>query len=76
MLPKSEYRESQEVLLRIHDKLDECTRADTGTVTFSLGAVTYNSPKHSIDEIIQTTDRIMYKVKSSGKNSIIHEIIK
>lgn len=41
----------------------------------SLGAVTYLSALHPVEEMIGATDRIMYKVKNAGKNSITHESV-
>ena len=44
-------------------------------ITFSVGVVTYIETKENIDDVIGLADRIMYKVKNAGKNSMSHEVV-
>lgn len=46
------------------------TFADRYSVTVSIGAATYNIPPASVDALVDVADRLMYLVKSSGKNAI------
>jgi len=42
--------------------------------TFSMGVVTFDSPPETADDVILMTDRLMYKVKGSGKNCIEYSV--
>jgi len=42
------------------------------SVTFSVGAVTYRNLPSTVDEIIKKADALMYDVKKSGKDSMLH----
>jgi PleD family two-component response regulator len=42
-------------------------------VTFSIGAVTFIKPPNCVEEMIQKADRLMYLVKTNGKNKIKHK---
>ncbi len=75
MLPEAGYDESREIILRIHDNLIEQMKKNNWGVTFSIGAITYRSCINSIDAMIKETDTIMYNVKSSGKNNVIHKMV-
>jgi len=44
-------------------------------VSMSIGAVTFFPVRQTVEEAIATTDRVMYAVKQSGKNSLRHEIV-
>ncbi|HAX68783.1 MAG TPA: GGDEF domain-containing protein, partial [Anaerolineae bacterium] len=39
-------------------------------ITFSVGVLTMNAPKISVDKILSTADKMMYSVKNNGKNDI------
>ena len=43
------------------------------SVTFSVGAVTFLRSPESVEEIIESADKIMYSVKQSGKNRLRQE---
>lgn len=51
--------------------------AENGRIktTFSIGIATFNSFECGIDDIVSISDKIMYSVKKSGKNSVDHRII-
>lgn len=42
------------------------------TVTFSAGAVTFLSAPGSMDDVIETCDRLMYEAKRRGKDRCLH----
>jgi len=42
-------------------------------ISFSIGVVSFDSPPSDLDEAIRVADALMYRVKASGKNSIIFE---
>jgi len=39
-------------------------------VTFSMGAVVFNQPPASVEELLRSTDALMYEVKRKGKNAV------
>jgi len=44
------------------------------SVTFSIGAITFNNPPKSVAEIIEIADNLMYLAKKKGKNLLQHEL--
>lgn len=46
------------------------TFADRYPVTVSVGAVAYRLPPPSVDSLLEQADRLMYQVKSAGKNAV------
>lgn len=73
MLMNSDYENSRRSLDRIAKHLGDQMAANAWPITFSIGAVTYDSPPQELDPIIKEVDQLMYAVKNSGKNAIRHE---
>ncbi len=73
MLMNSDYENSLRSLDRIAKHLGDQMAANAWPITFSIGAVTYDSPPQELDPIIKEVDQLMYAVKNSGKNAIRHE---
>ena len=48
--------------------------ANGWAVTISIGALTYLSPPKDAKVMISEADALMYEVKRTGKNNIIHQI--
>jgi diguanylate cyclase (GGDEF)-like protein len=44
-------------------------------VTFSIGVVTCEDPPASVQQLIARADQLMYEVKRSGKNNIVHAML-
>lgn len=59
------YNKLEKLILKIMDN-------NNWPVTMSSGIVTYLDKPDSVDEMIAEADKIMYKVKHSGKNKLIH----
>ncbi|ALP53423.1 hypothetical protein Tel_09825 [Candidatus Tenderia electrophaga] len=43
-------------------------------VTFSIGAVSFIRPMHSARDMIKAVDDLMYQIKKSGKNNLMHRV--
>ena len=43
-------------------------------VTFSIGLAIFTNVPESEDDIISFADKLMYRVKSSGKNNVVTEV--
>jgi diguanylate cyclase (GGDEF)-like protein len=72
LLPETPGDAAATFLKKIHDQLSQAMTANNWEVSFSIGAVTYNRPPPSLDEIIKKADMLMYEVKRSGKNRLLH----
>ena len=72
LLSGSDFLKSSKVLKRIQKVLLSEMKANHWPVTFSMGAITFNTIPLSLDRMIQETDKIMYSVKNSGKNNLKH----
>lgn len=72
LLPETDAAGAQVVLERLQDTLRNSMRRHAWPVSFSIGAMTFERPPESVDEVIRRTDRLMYRVKASGKNDIYH----
>lgn len=71
-LPETNGAQAVSSLTHLHDSLNEVTQSQNLPITFSIGAITYNIPKCSAEEMIKAADRIMYSAKNAGKNMIKH----
>ena len=72
LLPETPGEAAAPFLTKIHNQLDQAMSAKQWPVSFSIGAVTYPKPPASVDEIIRKADTLMYEVKHSGKNRLLH----
>jgi diguanylate cyclase (GGDEF)-like protein len=73
LLPETSFEESSVALRRLKGSLDLMMQAHNSMVTFSVGAVTFQTPLSSVEEMIRAADDLMYGVKTSGKGAIRHE---
>jgi diguanylate cyclase (GGDEF)-like protein len=76
LLPNTEGAAACIFLEKLHEHLTRAMTSNTWPVSFSVGAVTYLQPPDSIDQIIQQADDLMYRVKHSGKNRLLHQEIR
>jgi diguanylate cyclase (GGDEF)-like protein len=63
------------VARKIRGKLLQLMQNKNWPVTFSIGAVTFENPPCSVDELIDAADSQMYFAKNSGKNRIHYKIV-
>jgi diguanylate cyclase (GGDEF)-like protein len=61
-----------QVMQDLHQELLRVMNEYSWPVTFSVGMVTYKKPMNNIREMVHKADELMYKVKKSGKNNILH----
>lgn len=72
LLPNTAQEEAKIVLGKMERIVsDEMTRLHL-PVTLSIGAVTFNSPPVSVDEMIAKADALMYQAKAKGKNRTLY----
>ena len=76
LMPETDAENVRGVLVRIKENFDELMRKNQWPVTISIGVVTFTVSPLNSDELIGIVDNLMYRVKSSGKNSIRYEVLK
>jgi len=74
LLPETGYDAAHAAIGHLRENLWDAMEVNGGNVTVTIGAVTYKSPVHSVDEMIGTADRLMYSGKSKGKNTVTHRL--
>jgi diguanylate cyclase (GGDEF)-like protein len=70
LFPETRSGPAKTAVEKIQRSLLEATRHRGWPVTFSLGLVTFVLPPSTVDELIEKADRLMYDVKTAGKNQI------
>lgn len=63
------------VARKLKQRLLELMQNHKWPVTFSLGAVTFENPPDSVDQLIAAADAQMYFAKSQGKNRIHYKVV-
>ncbi len=63
------------MLSRLQRDLSQQMARKGWPVTVSIGAATFLHPPRFIDQMVQHVDSLMYRVKKSGKNRILHEML-
>ncbi|MBD0328322.1 MAG: GGDEF domain-containing protein [Pyrinomonadaceae bacterium] len=74
LLPRTSYVSAEVVLKRVQKSLLCSMQQENLSVTFSIGAVTFERPPGSVNEIIEIADNLMYSAKNKGKNLLQHEL--
>lgn len=72
LLPETTGESARATLEKVHNQLQEAMSANSWPVTFSIGAVSFLKSPESIEEAIRNADGLMYEVKQSGKNRLLH----
>jgi diguanylate cyclase (GGDEF)-like protein len=70
LFPETDQKNAEEVLGRLMIDLEFMSDSGKYPIGFSIGCVTFINIPHSIDEIIQKADDLMYEVKKHGKNRV------
>jgi len=69
-LPETNDTQGVSSLTHLQSSLLQITTDLKLPVTFTIGAVTYDVPAYTAEDMIKTADRIMYCAKRAGKNTI------
>ena len=75
ILPDNKANPPERAVERVIGVILEHMRREHWPVTLSVGAVTVHDAHMDIDELIHESDRLMYKVKHTGKNAVRHEFL-
>lgn len=71
LLPDAGPQSAAIVLQKLHAILDGAMRQMNWPVTFSLGAVSFQFPPASVEEMISQADQAMYAAKTSGRDCVV-----
>ena len=74
LLPETTFGPGKMVLDKLHKELGVAMEEGRWPVTFSIGAVTFETPVDSSREALRLTDGTMYAVKRAGKDGIQHAV--
>ncbi|NVN91420.1 MAG: GGDEF domain-containing protein [Desulfuromonadales bacterium] len=72
LLPETTGESARSTLDKLQLKLMEAMSRNFWPVTFSVGAASYLNPPTSVEEAVRSADALMYEVKRSGKNRLLH----
>ena len=74
VLTNSDKNRAVDAVTKLRRELDALMTAYHWPVTFSVGVGIFDSVAASEDAIISFTDKLMYEVKSAGKNNVMTEV--
>lgn len=72
LLPETPADAAATFLEKIQYQLNQAMTEKNWPVSFSIGAITYPRTPPAVDEVIKKADMLMYEVKHSGKNRLLH----
>ena len=72
LLPETTGDSAHTTLEKVHRALMQTMRHNSWPVTYSIGAISYQVPPATIEEAIRAADTLMYNVKRSGKDRLLH----
>jgi diguanylate cyclase (GGDEF)-like protein len=70
IMPETERLQAQVALLRLHKDLHFATREIGWPVTFSIGAVSFETVPDSPEAALHAADTLMYEVKQAGRDAL------
>lgn len=73
LLPDTDLNGAQKFFTGLHSSLLELASRNHWPVGFSIGVAIFHAPRLGTDEAIQYADALMYRVKKSGKNTVLFE---
>ena len=72
LLPETKTEAAAAFLGKIQNQLNQAMAAKNWPVSFSIGAITYLKAPPGVEEVIKKADMLMYEVKRSVKNWLLH----
>ncbi len=73
LLTRAEKQEALDIVARIGQKLAEKMKESRRALTMSVGLFACRDMCGSLDSMIAGADKLMYAVKSKGKNGVLFE---
>jgi len=66
--------DAKRIVQRLRKTLLEKMDMHVWDITFSIGALTFLTMPHSVEEMVRLTDELMYEVKVDGKNAVKYSV--
>jgi diguanylate cyclase (GGDEF)-like protein len=70
LLPGTDAPGAVDVVSKLRSRLSEALQSRSRPVTCSIGVVTFTHTPRNADEVVRAADRLMYQVKTRGKNAV------
>jgi diguanylate cyclase (GGDEF)-like protein len=70
LFPETNAESARLIVGKLKNTLGDKMEADQWKITFSIGVVTFKTPRAAPDYMIEQADKLMYLVKRSGKDRI------
>jgi diguanylate cyclase (GGDEF)-like protein len=74
MLPETDDKSAADAIRKVRERLLTSMTRNGWPVTFSIGLITHETPPDSAEEMINQVDHLMYSIKSTNKNDILHQV--
>ncbi len=74
LLPETPTDQAELAIRKIRRSLLKVAQRNEWPVTFSMGVVTFNSPPHSSEELLEKADTLMCSAKKNGRNTVQYEV--
>lgn len=71
LLAETDAPEAENALEKLRARIAESPQFVANDVTVSIGAASYSLAPPDITEMIKAADKVMYRVKAAGKNSVV-----
>jgi diguanylate cyclase (GGDEF)-like protein len=72
LLPETDFPQSKMLAQRLREALLKISEYHGWPVTFSMGVLTCPEAPPDLQSVLEKADALMYKVKASGKNAVLH----
>jgi diguanylate cyclase (GGDEF)-like protein len=72
LFPETNEKKARQMIPDLHRRLCGAMKEQHWPVTFSIGAVTYRRPPKDVEEMLSLPDKLMYRVKESGRDGIAY----
>lgn len=72
-LPETDYPGAQSMFKRIHEALDRLAVERDSPISFNISVAAYKTAPATLDDALQYVDRIMYRLRQTGKMDILYE---
>jgi diguanylate cyclase (GGDEF)-like protein len=73
LLPEAGAAPARLAVEKLRSALSDVVPAHGWRLTASIGVATFLSPPGSVDALLATGDRLMYRAKQDGENAVVHE---
>lgn len=73
LFPEADYTAAGALLEKIRNALAAMMNRQASPITFSIGAITFDTLLEKICDMLNAADDLMYGVKKQGRNNVVHQ---